>query len=86
MARLKHGSDSSSPGGSAKRSKGLLKAEEAFLQDVDASVMTDEERLRAEERDASAEFRPLGQVLLHITQPGSMPIGGLTVLYNFLVG
>ena len=86
MARLKHGSKSSSPGGSAKRSKGLLKAEEAFLQDVDASVMTDEERLRAEERDASAEFRQLEQVLLHITQPGSMPIGGLTVLYNFLVG
>ena len=89
MARLKHGTDSSQQGGPGKRSKGLLKSEEAFLQDVDESVMTDEERARAEERVASEEFRQLGQrgqVLLHITQPGSMPIGGLTVLFNFLVG
>ena len=28
----------------------------------------------------------MGQVVLHITQPESMPIGGLTVLFNFVVG
>ena len=61
MARCKHGTDSSPLGGLAKRLKGLLKTEEAFLQDVDKSVMTEEERARAEECIANAEFRELGR-------------------------
>ena len=48
MARGKHVTESSPLGVPTKRSKGLLKTEEAFLQDVNKSVMTEEERTRAE--------------------------------------
>ena len=48
MARGKHVTEFLPLGVPTKRSKGLLKTEEAFLQDVNKSVMTEEERTRAE--------------------------------------